>query len=152
MKITLFQAKILHGSDWYQKQNFRLDFEVLCSTIMQQLLRKKKKSNVHNMKIILYQKGYFKGNPNYEGILDWILQILHYYYRKQHKNIENSRIIEQNLILSLPFCLLRLVLPGAFLNGRVFPFLEHSTPRILNVTSYHSCRIQFRFLNRFLPS
>ena len=47
----------------------------------------------------------FEGNPNFQGILDWILQILHYYCRKQHKNIENSRIIEQNLVLSWPFSL-----------------------------------------------
>ena len=46
-----------------------------------------------------------KGNPNFQGILGWILQILHYYFRKQNKNIENSWIIEQNLILSLPFSL-----------------------------------------------
>ena len=46
-----------------------------------------------------------KGNPNFQSILNWILQILHYYCRKQHKNIENSRIIEQNLVLSLPFSL-----------------------------------------------
>ena len=49
-------------------------------------------------------KLYLKGNPNFQGILDWILQILYYYWR-QHKNIENSRITEQNLVLSLPFSL-----------------------------------------------
>ena len=48
---------------------------------------------------------FLKGNPNFQGILDCMLQILHYYCRKQHKNIENSRIIEQNLVLSLPFSL-----------------------------------------------
>ena len=46
-----------------------------------------------------------QGNTNFQGILDWILQILHYYCRKQHKNIKNSRIIEQNLVLSFPFSL-----------------------------------------------
>ena len=45
--------------------------------------------------------GAFKGNPNFQGILNWIIQILHYYCRKQHKNIENSRIIEQNFAISL---------------------------------------------------
>ena len=34
-----------------------------------------------------------KGNPNFQDILDRILQILHYYCRKQHKNIENSEIV-----------------------------------------------------------
>ena len=32
-------------------------------------------------------------------------KILHYYCRKQHTNIDNSRIIEQNLFLPLPFSL-----------------------------------------------
>ena len=27
-----------------------------------------------------------KGNPNYQGILSWIIQIFHYYCRKQYKN------------------------------------------------------------------
>ena len=47
----------------------------------------------------------FKGNPNSQDILNWILQILHYYCSKQHKNIKNSWIIEQNLVLSFPFSL-----------------------------------------------
>ena len=42
-----------------------------------------------------------KGNPNFQGILDWTLQILPYYCWKQYKNIENSRIIEQSFVLSL---------------------------------------------------
>ena len=46
----------------------------------------------------------FKGNPNFQGILNWIQQ-LHYYCRQKHKNIKNSQIIEQNLVLSLPFSL-----------------------------------------------
>ena len=31
----------------------------------------------------------FKGNPNSQGILNWILQTLHYYCGKQCKNIKN---------------------------------------------------------------
>ena len=46
-----------------------------------------------------------QGNTNFQGILDWILQIYHYYCRKQHKFIKNSWIIEQNLVLCLPFFL-----------------------------------------------
>ena len=38
-------------------------------------------------------------------------------------------------------CLLWLVLPVAFFNGRVFSFLEHSTLRIFNITNDHSCCI-----------
>ena len=56
----------------------------------------------------------FKGNPNSQGILNWIMQILHYYRRKQHKNIENSQIIGQSFFTSLwpSLCSLRLVLPS----------------------------------------
>ena len=42
-------------------------------------------------------------------------------------------------------CLLRLVLLVAFPNGRVFSFLEHSTPWILNVTRDHFCVYSFAF-------
>ena len=51
--------------------------------------------------VIVFKIGGPKGNPNSQGILNWIIQILHYYYWKQHKNIENSQIIEQNLVISL---------------------------------------------------
>ena len=27
----------------------------------------------------------FEGNPNFQGMLNWILQILHYYCRREHK-------------------------------------------------------------------
>ena len=47
----------------------------------------------------------FKGNPNFQDIVNWILQILHYYCRKQDKNIKNSRIIQQSLVLSFHFSL-----------------------------------------------
>ena len=68
-------------------------------------------------------KNLFKGNPNIQGILNWIIQILHYYCWKQHKNIENSRIIEQNvsIFLSLVLSLLTGTCPSfSFLNSRVF--------------------------------
>ena len=73
-----------------------------------------------------------KGNPNSQGILNWIIQILHYYYSKQHKNIENSQIIEQNLVifsLCPSLCLLRLALPS--------PSWQQFFSS-LNVTSDHS--------------
>ena len=56
-----------------------------------------------------------KGNPNYQGILNQIIQIKHYYYSKQHKNIENSQVIEQNLVifyLCSSLCLLQPTLPS----------------------------------------
>ena len=56
-------------------------------------------------RIMKYESQVVKVNPNFQDILNWILQILHYYCRKQHKNIKNSRIIEQNLVLSFPFSL-----------------------------------------------
>ena len=76
-----------------------------------------------------------KGNPNSQGILNWIIKILHYYYRKQHKNIENSQIIGQNLVISLcpSLCLKEPVLPSPS-SSRVF-FSS------LNVTSHDSWNI-----------
>ena len=80
----------------------------------------------------------FKGNPNFQGILNWMIKILHYYCRKQHKDIENSRIIEQNVaILCSSLCLLRLALPLPFSMAGYFQFLD----TVLNVTSDHSCCI-----------
>ena len=71
-----------------------------------------------------------KGNPNLPGILNLIIQILHYYCRKQDKNIENSQIIEQNIVISLPFSLFTATCASfAFLSGRVFSVLGHSTPQ-----------------------
>ena len=85
-----------------------------------------------------------QGNTNFQGILDWILQILHYYCRKQHKFIKNSWIIEQNLVLCLPFFLFTANCASWRLPHRqsFFKF----PPRILNVSSDHSCCIWFRFL------
>ena len=80
----------------------------------------------------------FKGNPNFQGILNWMIKILHYYCRKQHKDIENSRIIEENVaILCSSLCLLRLALPSPFSMAGYFQFLD----TVLNVTSDHSCCI-----------
>ena len=64
----------------------------------------KKKCQYFNV-LYKFQIVLLKGNPNFQDILNWILQILHYYCRKQHKNIKNSRIIEQNLVLFFPFSL-----------------------------------------------
>ena len=43
---------------------------------------------------------FLEGDPNFQSILNRIIQILHYQWRKQHKNIENSQIAEQNVIFS----------------------------------------------------
>ena len=83
-----------------------------------------------------------KGNPNYQGILNWILQILHYHCSKQHKNIENLLFIKQNIVISCcrSLCLLRLVLPSSFWTADIFQFLDTVLCDILNVTSYHLWR------------
>ena len=89
---------------------------------------------------MLFLKGFIvKGNPNYQGILSWIIQIFHFYCRKQYKNIKNSRIIEQNLVLFLPFC----PFTAACASCR-FPQWQNF--------KCHSCCIYFRFLveNGFL--
>ena len=70
---------------------------------------------------------HFKGNPNSQSILNWIIQILHYYYRKQHKNVENSQIIEQNLII-FSLCLSSVYCGLCFLHlprSSVFQFFKH---------------------------
>ena len=83
---------------------------------------------------------FFKGNPNFQGILSWILQILHYYCRKQHKNIENSQINEQNVVLSLcPSLFTATCAPFTFISNRVFSVPVHSIYsaklcRILNIS------------------
>ena len=88
-----------------------------------------------------YCKYKFKGNPNSQGILNWILQILLYQCSKQHKNIENLLFIEQNIVISfcLSLCLLRLVLPLPFSTADVFQFLDTVLCKILNITSDHLC-------------
>ena len=69
---------------------------------------------------------FFKGNPNFQGILNWILQILHYHCGKQHKHIENLHFIEQNIIISFcpSLCLLWLVVPSPFSVVTIFQFLD----------------------------
>ena len=67
----------------------------------------------------------FKGNPNSQGISNWIIQILHYYYSKQHKNIENSQIIKQNLVIfSLPFSLFTVACASFTFLAAVFQFFK----------------------------
>ena len=83
-----------------------------------------------------------KENPNFQCILDWILQILLYHGSKQHKNIENLQFSEQNIVIFFcpSLCLLRLVLLSTFSTADVFQFLGTVLCEILNVTSNHSCR------------
>ena len=74
----------------------------------------------------------FKGNPNFWSILNWILQILLYHCRKQHKNFENFQFIEQNIMSFCPsLCLLRLMLPLPFSMADIFQFLDTVLSTIL---------------------
>ena len=94
-----------------------------------------------------------KVNPNFQGILNWIIQILHYYCRKQHKNIENSWIIEQNVAISLLFSLLTATCAYfTFVNSRVFSVLGHSFERhkwsfVLYIVSFSALKISFSKLS-----
>ena len=99
----------------------------------------------------------FNGNPKFQDILNSILQILHYVCRKQHKNIKNSQIIEQNLVLSFPFSLItatcRFVLPVAFLNSTaefinflskvLLEFKRHKWSFVLYIVLFSGLKIIF---------
>ena len=50
--------------------------------------------------------------------------------REQHKNIENSQIDEQNIVMPLcPSLFTATCTPFTFLSGRIFSLLGHSTPQ-----------------------
>ena len=82
-----------------------------------------------------------KGNPNFQGMLNWILQILFYQWSKQHKNIKNLQFMKQNIVIS--FCpslfLLWLLLPLPFSMADIFQFLDTVFCKMLNITSDHLC-------------
>ena len=65
-------------------------------------------SNLHKYN----QNQHFKGNSNFQGILNWILQVLLCHSSKQHKNIEKLQFNEQNIVIFFSvycnFCFLRL--------------------------------------------
>ena len=48
-----------------------------------------------------------KGNPIFQGISNWIPQILHYHSSKHHKNIENLQLTEQDILFTVT-CFLHL--------------------------------------------
>ena len=72
---------------------------------------------------------HLKGTPNSQGILNWIIQILHYCCRKQHTNIKKSQIIGQNVVTSLCLSLrlLWLALPLPSWAAQFFQFLDTVT-------------------------
>ena len=82
-----------------------------------------------------------KGNPNSLRILNWIVQILNYDYRKQDKNIENSDYWTNYVSLCLFLCLLQLALPLPSSQQSTWTQQFKKLCRILNVTSHHSRNI-----------
>ena len=135
-KVYLLLYRTPHDYKWHQrgKQNYQTyteeDLEKCVQDVINQNLSTRKAAKVYKI-----PQTTLKGNPNSQGILNWIIQILHYYYSKQHKNIENSQIIEQNLVifsLCPSLCLLRLALPLSSWQQ----FFSS-----LNVTSDHSWNI-----------
>ena len=65
-------------------------------------------SNLHKYN----QNQHVKGNSNFQGILNWILQVLLCHCSKQHKNIEKLQFNEQNIVIFFSvycnLCFLRL--------------------------------------------
>ena len=94
-----------------------------------------------------------KENPNFQGILNWIIQIFHYYCRKQHKNLKNSQIIEQNVAISLCsfLCLLWLALPSPSSASGYFQFLDtvecHKWSFVLYIVSFSALKMSFSKLS-----
>ena len=89
-------------------------------------------------------------------MLNWIIQILHYYCSLQHKNIENSRIVEQNVAISLSLCsslcLLRLALPSPSSTAGYYSVLGHSFERqkwsfVLYIVAFSALKMAFSKLN-----
>ena len=97
-------------------------------------------SEDQNPQLMFLELGAFKGSPNSRGILNWIIEILHYYYRKQHKNIENSQIIEQNLVIFLSLSVLLSVDYG-------LRFLRLPSSRVFSVLKRH----KWSFVNYIVP-
>ena len=88
-----------------------------------------------------------KGNPNFQGILNWILQISYKYHcSKQQKNIENLLFIEHNIVIFFcPTLFMAICASFAFLTADAFQFLDAALSKILNVTSDSSyCCIKNR--------
>ena len=102
------------------------------------VLKNNLKAYLNSLTVIIMP---FKENPNFQVILNWILQILLLHCSKQHRNIEKLLFIEQNVVITFcpSLCLLRLVLLSLFSRVDVFQFLDTVLCEILNVASDHMC-------------
>ena len=97
-----------------------------------------------------------KGNPNFQNILNWIIKLLHYYCRKQHKNMENSQIMEQNVVISLcpSLCFLRLEFSSPSSTAEFFQFFAHYAnfkrrkwSFVLYIVSFSGSKMAFSMLS-----
>ena len=106
--------------------------------IEKKVLKNNLKAYLNSITVIILP---FKENPNFQVILNWILQILLLHCSKQHRNIEKLLFIEQNVVITFcpSLCLLRLVLLSLFSRADVFQFLDTVLCEMLNVTSDHMC-------------
>ena len=66
--------------------------------IEKKVLKNNLKAYLNSITVIIMP---FKENPNFQVILNWILQILLLHCSKQHRNIEKLLFIEQKILLSL---------------------------------------------------
>ena len=85
-----------------------------------------------------------KGNPYYQDILNWILQILHHYCKKASQKIKKSKFIEQNIVICycLSLCLLPLVLSLSSSTAECFKFLD----TVFRGIAYNSKRHMWSFV------
>ena len=96
-----------------------------------------------------------KGNPNFQDILDWVLQILNYYCNKK---ISKLRIIEQNLVLFFPFSLFTATCASCCLPQRQCflitwaqysaNFKRHKWSFMPYIVSYSRLKVVFSILRR----
>ena len=66
--------------------------------LKKKVLKNNLKAYLNSITVIILP---FKENPNFQVILNWILQILLLHCSKQHRNIEKLLFIEQKILLSL---------------------------------------------------
>ena len=63
--------------------------------LKKKVLKNNLKAYLNSITVIILP---FKENPNFQVILNWILQILLLHCSKQHRNIEKLLFIEQNIV------------------------------------------------------
>ena len=98
------------------------------------------------------------GNLNFEGILNWVLQILLYHCSKQLKNVKNfEHYWTKYCYLSQSFPLFTVAWASIFLNARYFSVLGQSTLRNFkrhkwSFVPLHKKCVYNNFFRRFVSS